>query len=116
MIDKEFIEKWAHQYSYSSKIKYSDILIQVQEDIQKTKNISKTTFENIIRWKAKRNFNNVNWSQFELYSEAIRDVLTLPESQKIFKKAIIEIAKYTKKGLREIDKALFAYDKFTSKI
>jgi len=178
-IRKQFSLK--SQYSYSSKIEYSDILKDVQEDIQNSKNISRDTFENIIRWKAERNLNNVKWSQFEIYTEAIKDVLNLPENQKacrieglpgiglpnastilhliypeefpivdirtvrvllsetqeidgklvnyldprykidyyrfhlwgyyLFKKAIIEIAKFTKKGLREIDKALFAYDK-----
>lgn len=69
MIDKDFIEKWAPKYVYSSKFKYSEILTRVQEDIQKSKIISKDTFEKIIRWKAERNFNNVNWAQFEIYTE-----------------------------------------------
>ncbi len=180
MIDKDFIEKWAPKYIYSSKYKYSEILDFVQKELQESKIISKETFEKIIRWKAERNLNNIAWTKFEIYIEAITDVLKLQGYKKVcrlvglpgillpnattilhliypkefpivdirtvkvllyktqkvdgkivhyldtrykidyyryqlwgyynFRTAINKIAISTKKGLREIDKALFAYD------
>lgn len=49
MIDKDFIEKWVPKYVYSSKFKYSEILTRVQEDIQKSKIISKDTLEKMFK-------------------------------------------------------------------
>lgn len=83
MIDKEFVEKWADRYDYSSRYKYPEILKLVHGDIKSLKTLSREAFEIIIRWKAERNVNNIDWDCFEIYAEAIADALTLEGYKKV---------------------------------
>ncbi len=83
MINQEFIEKWAPKYTYSAKYNYSEILGAVKEELNDINVVSEETFKKIIIWKAERNINNINWNQFEIYEEAIKDVLKFEGFKKV---------------------------------
>lgn len=169
IINDDFIEKWHPLYDKSDVggdyIEYEQIVENVSHDILSQGTISKSTFYDLIDWKAARVKGKLR-SDYIYYADAIRKVLAAPEHQKLpilveldgigvpvgstilhfiypstfpimdvrvtdvlydfgylkakiksinnyskYYEVILDIKAQSKYTLREIDRALFAYDK-----
>ena len=84
-IDDTFIRRWEPQYDSTEHDEddYREIINAVSADIARMHTISKSTFVQILDWKAPRAKGKVNWKQFDSYVRDFQRCLQAPEERKL---------------------------------
>lgn len=98
MVDHKLFEQWDSKnfdewyYQFLKDLVSKDM---VSKDMEDRKPISKTTFEVLLEWKTNGRSNHwVNWENYKAYLEMFKEVLSLPQEERI--KRIISSNKLNK--------------------
>src|SRR3989339_1260056 len=85
IINGSFIKKWNPRYDETENDEkdYQRILSAVARDIKNLGTLSKEVFTDILNWKTPRLKGFVRLDNYDLYAEAIKKCLILPDDQKL---------------------------------
>ncbi len=82
-VNDDFIRHWEPRYDQIAhdEFDYQNLIQRVIEEVLDICSISSDTFRRIYNWKAPRARHYVRWNNFNIYENAFRNVLQLPDEQ-----------------------------------
>lgn len=91
-VNDGFIRHWGPRYDEiaDDELDYQNLIQSVIEEVQNGRSISRDTFWRIYNWKAPRSRHHVQWDNFNIYDNAFRNVLQLPDEQNELKVMVLD--------------------------
>jgi hypothetical protein len=91
-VNDEFIRHWGPRYDEIAhdEFDYQNLIQRVIEEVRDGGSISSDTFWRIYNWKAPRARYHVQWDNFNIYENAFRNVLQLPDEQNELKVMVLD--------------------------